>query len=357
MKHQTCLARSAWVLLAVGTFAACSSDTPAALDPVRSDAATSLDGAPGPDSSVQVDAGPTLDAKSDASGDAASSTDVLNTYPDVATMTVGGPAATFVAALKIAGVPVSAASVKWSLDGPGTLSGNEGESVIYTPPATLGSVTTAKLTASHPSVPSDTSVITLKPNVATGAIYDVVGSLFNSDEGNSRVQINVSSANVPFASATVKVNGTTIPFTSTYGVQLGERLAAGAMVDLSITVPEGEIRASAAMPEAAVVTAPVAGTMLAGGDVLVTWTTPLQPSRFRGGMGLNPYDPNYNPNFNVAGAERNATLTGLPAGKSARVYVVAFNEAQNFTGPVKAGSSFAVEAFGPQSASVFSSRP
>jgi hypothetical protein len=354
MNHRLALATSTWALIAVGLFAACSSDTPAPTEPTRLDASSPGDAAP---PSVDAAAPPSVDAAAPQrdAAEADSGVSGLRVFPSEVTVLVGGPPATFQVSLKVAGVPTSAADAQWVLEGPGTLSGSLGGAIEYTPPATLGSVTTAKLTVSHPSTTPVTSVITLKANTPMGNVYAIVGQIQNSAEGNTRVEIAVNSGGADFAGATVKVNGTTIPYAGGYRSVLGARLMPREPVALSIMVPEGEIRGSTSMPEAAVVTAPTASAVVPAGNLLVTWTTPLQPDLFRGGLGLDPYDANFAPFFNTLATDRSTTIAGLPAGKNARVYLVALNKAQNFTGPVKADSTVSVEAFAPSSAVLFSS--
>jgi hypothetical protein len=284
-------------------------------------------------------------------------TKTLLIYPNPVTVVVGTAPVAFEAQISVNGNR-SSTSANWALSGPGSISAPTGQTIEYTPPATLGAVTTATITISQDGATPASSVITLKSNVPAGAKYAVNGRVFTFDTGNTRVDLNLSDATAAFPSATVKVNGVGIAFVGgRYQGTLGARLATGDLVSLSITVPEGEITASLAMPTPATITAPTAGAVLPAGSVQINWTTTAEASKYRGGLYLTPYDQNFAPSFNTSGTGRTATVPGMPAGKSVSAYVIAENETSTFTGPSQTGSILITENSTPSSTVAFTTAP
>jgi hypothetical protein len=284
-------------------------------------------------------------------------TKTLLIYPNPVTVVVGTAPVAFEAQISV-GTTRTTTNANWALSGPGSLSATTGETIQYTPPATLGTVTTATITVSQDGATPASSVITLKSNVPAGVKYNVNGRIYNSATGDTRVDLTLSDALAAFPSATVKVNGVSISFAGgRYQGTMGVRLAPGDLANLSITVPEGEITASPAMPTPATITAPTASAVLTAGSVQVDWATTAEATKYRGGLGLDPYDSSFAPSFNASGTARSTTFTGVPAGKNVRAYVIAIGETSSFTGPSATGSTLAIEAFEPSSAVTFTTAP
>jgi hypothetical protein len=282
---------------------------------------------------------------------------VIEVYPNPATIVVGTAPVSFEAQLNSDGGTRVTTSVTWTLTGPGSLSSGMGETVDYTPPATLGAVENATITASQPGATPGSAEIRLLPNVPAGATYAISGRAATNGPGNTTVDLNVSIPAGAFPSATVRVNGATIAFVGgRYQGNVGARIAPGETVSLAITVPEGEITASVVMPAAPVVTSPTAGALVPSGGLIVNWTNTSAVGH-RGAAYLDPYDPAFAPDFQTPAGVLTASISGLPAGVTAFVDVVAMGETTAFVGPVMAGSLFTAESTSAASTVSFTTAP
>ena len=154
------------------------------------------------------------------------------------------------------------------------------------------------------------------------------------------------------------VNGEVIAFGGgRFQGVLSDRLMPGETANLSVTVPEGEITATLTVPSAATISSPLEGAVLAAGSATIDWTIAANPSGFRGGVSLDPYDSSFAPSFNVLGSERTTTIAAIPAGKSASAYVTAYNKTEVFTGPIALGSVATAEYSEPASSIRFTTAP
>jgi hypothetical protein len=82
---------------------------------------------------------------------------VLTIFPTTARVTAGGPAVSLGG-----GVTNCAEDIRWSLSGPGSLDRNRGVPVLYTPPASVSTATTATVTATVGGL-SASATITIDP--------------------------------------------------------------------------------------------------------------------------------------------------------------------------------------------------
>jgi hypothetical protein len=247
--------------------------------------------------------------------------------------------------------------VKWSLEGPGSLSVTNGERTEYTPPATLSSETTATITATLPDNSlSKKSVLTLREPTPGETSYEVYARVFGS---STDIFVTESSSSSAVPGAVVKVNGTTIPFAGgRFQGALPAAITVGETVDLEIEVPEGTIRASVIMPSAPMLTAPANDSSVSAADpLMLTWTMPESPTRFRLGYGTDPYESELAASANVLGDSRNHSFTAIPTNKTLGVYVIAINETTEATGPVALGFGLYAENSNASSRSTITTTP
>jgi hypothetical protein len=108
----------------------------------------------------------------DDGGGACPAGSVASISPSSARVTAGGPAVSFGG-----GASNCAEMVNWSLSGPGTLDRIQGVPVLYTPPATVATVTTATLAATVGGLTAS-AIITIDPAVQplTGKVIAVSGA-------------------------------------------------------------------------------------------------------------------------------------------------------------------------------------
>lgn len=100
-------------------------------------------------------------------------TPTLEVSPTAKTVTAGGSAETFNATLKN-----SSETISWSFDpNLGTLSATTGESVKYTPPATIASTTTVTLTASAAGLKQNITIIVNPPPAVTLTVTPATKSI------------------------------------------------------------------------------------------------------------------------------------------------------------------------------------
>jgi len=85
---------------------------------------------------------------------------VVNVYPGSARVAAGGPAISFGG-----GATNCTEMTNWSLSGPGSIDRNQGVPVLYTPPPTVVTQTTATLTATVGTLPPASATITIDPAV------------------------------------------------------------------------------------------------------------------------------------------------------------------------------------------------
>jgi hypothetical protein len=118
----------------------------------------------------------------------------ISVTPASSTFVAGDPGGSFDAV-----VTGSSAAVKWSLEGPGSLSSTTGPSVIYTPPATLSVLTTATLTAALEGTGlSASATISVAPAVLTGGVLfykaDGSGTVGSLDAGGTFTPVKAHAA-------------------------------------------------------------------------------------------------------------------------------------------------------------------
>jgi hypothetical protein len=275
--------------------------------------------------------------------------------PQESVLLAGGAATSFEAYSRTEETQESV-SVSWTLEGPGSLSLLSGERTQYTPPATLEGETTATVTGTLPDGSSAKGVITLRPATPTGNLYNVSARVFGS---STDIFVTESSSSSPFPSAVVKVNGTTIPFAGgRFQGALPAPIVVGETVNLEIEVPEGTIRASVVMPSAPDLTAPANDSSVSAADpLMLTWTMPESPARFRLGYGTDPYESELAASANVSGDSRNHSFTAIPTNKTLGVYVIAINETTEATGPVALGFGLYAENSNASSRSTITTTP
>jgi hypothetical protein len=120
-----------------------------------------------------------------------------------------------------------------------------------------------------------------------------------------------------FSSASVSVNGVTLPHTpyDYYYGRPASSLAPGASLSMRVTVPEGDITANSTIPANVTLTAPADGSSLSVSSAnTVTWTSASDPSEFRLGYYLTG-DSTYHSLGMASGSARtfNAPANTLPA--------------------------------------------
>lgn len=284
--------------------------------------------------------------------------EILLIYPNPATVLAGAAPISFEAQRETLSVRESA-SVTWTLNGPGTLSATEGTNVNYTPPATIESETTATVTVSKSGVPEATGVITIKPNVSAGNTYLVEGRIFNSSAGNTRADIYVSdSSGATFPSALVTANGDPVLFAGgRFQGMLSSRIADSGLVNLVVTVPEGDISTTISLPESPVLTSPVGGSTISAGEITLEWAQTESPYSFRGGLSPTPYDSTLAKSLSAAGDRRSAVITSVQPATSFSAYLFAQNYTTAFSGPFKAGSNLWAENISASSSVAFQTAP
>jgi hypothetical protein len=171
-----------------------------------------------------------------------------------------------------------------------------------------------------------------------------------TDMGRQSQNIRLTKGIANLTTATVKVNGTTIPFVGSSSIYQGNLAAAVAVGgNVEILTADGDCLAYShdTVPESAVMTAPAAGASLNVTDALpVTWTSTNNPDRFvvaatwtegSGGLAWR--------SGNLAGATRtfNIPANSLPADKTVKIRVYAYNDGtESFIGAAASGSRMAI---------------
>ncbi|WP_158539620.1 fibronectin type III domain-containing protein [Meiothermus sp. QL-1] len=184
---------------------------------------------------------------------------------------------------------------------------------------------------------------------AASTRYRVSGYWLGASDPNLYL---VTDTGVVFSSATVTVNGTPLTYRNPPGSYYAPSLpgaTAGTVLNLNITVPEGTITASAAIPQAPSLTAPAADARITENRPLtVTWNyTGPDPDRFY--LHLLGDGPLNYVAANISGAERSFTIPAdqvvVPAGGRASLFLYAVNDGKaSFSGPVLPTSAMGVAA-------------
>ncbi|GIW34825.1 fibronectin type III domain-containing protein [Meiothermus sp.] len=156
---------------------------------------------------------------------------------------------------------------------------------------------------------------------------------------------------VAFSSATVTINGTPLTYLNPPGSYSATSIpgaTAGTVLNLSITVPEGTINGSAAIPPAPILTAPAADARITANQPLtVTWSyTGPDPDRFY--LHLLGNGPLNYVVTSIPGTNRSFTIPAdqvvVPAGRTF-LFLYAINDGKaSFSGPVLPTSEMGVAA-------------
>ena len=169
-----------------------------------------------------------------------------------------------------------------------------------------------------------------------------------TDMGMQSQNISVTRAATALNGATVRVNGTNIPFTgSIFQGNLPSSVAVGSNLELLTNDADCLVYARDTLPEKPVMTAPAAGINASSGAVLpVTWTSATNPDRFvvsatwlegSGGTGWRSGD--------LAPTARSFDIPAgtLPSDKSVKIRVYAYNDGtETFIGAFETGSKMAI---------------
>jgi von Willebrand factor type D domain/CARDB len=169
-----------------------------------------------------------------------------------------------------------------------------------------------------------------------------------TDMGMQSQNISLTRASAPLSSATVRVNGTNIPFaTGIFQGNLPAAVAVGSNLELVSNDGDCVVYARDTLPEKPVVTAPAAAANVSSSAQLpVSWTSATDPDRFvvsatwlegAGGTGWRSED--------LAGSSRsfNIPANTLPSDKSVKIRVYAYNDGtETFIGAFEAGSKLAI---------------
>ncbi len=169
-----------------------------------------------------------------------------------------------------------------------------------------------------------------------------------TDMGAQSQNVGLTRAATALGTATVRVNGTNIPFTgSIFQGNLPSSVAVGA--NLEILTADGDclVYARDTLPEQPVVTAPAAAINVSSAVALpVAWTSVTDPDRFvvsatwlegSGGTGWNSVD--------LLGTARTFSIPAntLPSNKSVKIRVYAYNDGtETFIGAFETGSRMAI---------------
>jgi hypothetical protein len=169
-----------------------------------------------------------------------------------------------------------------------------------------------------------------------------------TDMGAQSQNIALTRASAPLSSATVRVNGTNIPFTSSiFQGNLAAAVAVGGNLELVANDGDCVVYARDTLPEKPVVTAPAAGASVSSSAALpVTWTSATNPDRFvvsatwlegAAGTGWRSAD--------IPATDRSFTIPAntLPSDKSVKIRVYAYNDGtETFIGAFETGSQLAI---------------
>jgi hypothetical protein len=169
-----------------------------------------------------------------------------------------------------------------------------------------------------------------------------------TDMGAQSQNISLTRASAALSGATVRVNGTTIPFTgSIFQGNLPGGVAVGSNLELLTADGDCLVYARDTLPEKPVVTAPNTGINVQSNVALpVTWTSATNPDRFvvsatwlegAGGTGWRSGD--------LAATARSFDIPAntLPTDKSVKIRVYAYNDGtETFIGAFETGSKMAI---------------
>jgi hypothetical protein len=169
-----------------------------------------------------------------------------------------------------------------------------------------------------------------------------------TDMGMQSQNVSLTRAAATLSSATVRVNGTNIPFTSSiFQGNLPSGVAVGSNLELLTADGDCLVYARDTLPEKPVVTAPNAGVNVSNSAVLpVSWTSATNPDRFvvsatwlegAGGTGWRSAD--------LAPTARSFDIPAgtLPSDKSVKIRVYAYNDGtETFIGAFETGSRMAI---------------
>jgi hypothetical protein len=188
---------------------------------------------------------------------------------------------------------------------------------------------------------------TLSPEVPAAPIVCTRYLVKGTNMGALSQNIRLTKAASNLSTATVRVNGTNIPFTgSIYQGNLAAPVAVGSNVELLTNDGDCLVYARDTVPEQPVLTAPVAGNVSIGNPLPVSWTSTTNPDRFvvsatwlegAGGTGWRSTD--------LTGATRsfNIPANTLPSEKTVKIRVYAYNDGiESFIGAYEVGSSMAI---------------
>ncbi|MEY4531704.1 MAG: hypothetical protein RLZZ156_2425, partial [Deinococcota bacterium] len=169
-----------------------------------------------------------------------------------------------------------------------------------------------------------------------------------TDMGMQSQNVSLTRASAALGGATVRVNGTNIPFTgSIFQGNLPSSVAVGSNVEILTADGDCLVYARDTLPEKPVVTAPSAGVNVSSGAVLpVAWTSANNPDRFvvsatwlgeAGGTGWRSAD--------LAPTARSFDIPAgtLPTDKAVKIRVYAYNDGtETFIGAYETGSKMAI---------------
>jgi hypothetical protein len=148
----------------------------------------------------------------------------------------------------------------------------------------------------------------------------------------------------PYSTATVTVNGQTLPFSppSVYYAHPTLLPAPGSSMELRVTVPEGEITAHQTLPATATITAPSEGSRINTSDALsLTWTIASDPGEFH--FYYTGVDRRFVHYLDVVpGSARSLNMPAntLPEDTSSICIYAVNSGTSTLTGPFASGSTF-----------------
>lgn len=274
---------------------------------------------------------------------------VLKITPSETTVLAGASPITYFAYLEGSGGTKNV-SVEWELQGPGSLNGSSGESVIYTPPATIATTTPATIKAVYKATgQAGQALLTISPPTDTGKKYIVVATITGDAAYPTRADIFVETSDgATFSSATVRVNGETLPALGvSYAGNLKTLITPGSQILLEVVVPEGTISSTLTMPSAPTITAPNNGASVSAAQPLnLAWTSPASPSYFLAAYATVPYDANFYTVATLTGDKRSHSFSGFPSNKTLSVIVTPYNETKTLSGPTVPNASLFSARFG-----------
>lgn len=209
---------------------------------------------------------------------------------------------------------------------------------------------TYRIRAVNASLQSDWSTSAeVETPAAASTKYRVWGNWLGASTPNLYLSTDTG---VIFSSATVTLNGTALTYQNPPGSYSAPSIpgaTAGTVLNLSISVPEGTITASAAIPQTPTLSAPAPGARIfAGQPLTVIWNyTGPDPDRFY--LQLLGNGPLYYIASSIPGTERSHTVPAdkvlVPTSGKAFLFLYAINDGKaSFSGPVLPTSEMGVAA-------------